>query len=213
MSKKLREQYIKQPPRQKDESRVWNPRHGPAFCPRCRSFYDKRAWKYPTPALWKKLAEGGPKRLVFVLCPACRMEREHLYAGEIVIAPVPRPLAVELLRLIHRFAERAEARSPEHRLISVASAGGQMIVRTTENQLAGRIAEKIAETFKKRSSVAIAFSREPNEKEFIRVAFAPVKRAESLPRKRRPEKKDRKGAAIRTARAGTPEKNSPEWLR
>lgn len=175
MSKKLREQYIKQPPPEKDESLVWNPRHGPAFCPRCRSFYDKRLWRYPTRALWKKLAEDGLKQFTFTLCPACRMEQEHLYEGEIVIEHVPESYALELLRLIHRFAERAKARSPEHRLISVTGDGKRMVVRTTENQLAGRIAEKIAETFKKRASVEIAFSREPYEKEFVRVTFAPIK--------------------------------------
>lgn len=199
MSKKLREQYIKQPPRLKDESRVWNPKHGPAFCIRCRSYYDKRSWKHPTRDTWRELSENGKHKVQFVLCPACKTAKEHLFGGEIVIEHIPEEFVFDLLRLIHRFAEQSEARSTEHRLIAIDGNEKQMTVMTTENQLARRLAQKIAESFKKRAFLKAAFSREPYEKEFIRLTFT-TKKKELMRKRAHAVKKDRKGTMIRVKR-------------
>ena len=176
MSKKLREQYIKQPPRLKDESHAWNPKHGPAFCPRCRSYYDKRSWKHPTHETWSELSKDAKSKIKFVLCPACKTVKEHLFEGEIIIERIPLPFMPNLIRLIHNFAEKAEAHSPEHRLIRISGNEKKMIVMTTENQLAGRLAEKIMESFKNHASLKITFSREPYEKEFARLIFTEEKK-------------------------------------
>lgn len=175
MSKKLREQYIKQPPRLKDESHIGNPKHGPAFCTRCRSYYDKRSWKRPTRETWSELSKEGKRKIQFILCPACKAIQEHLFEGEVVIERIPREFMFDLLRLIHNFAEKAEAHSTEHRLVSISGNEKKMTVMTTENQLAGRLAQKIMESFKKHASLKITFSREPYEKEFARLAFVAKK--------------------------------------
>lgn len=200
MSKQLREQYIKQPPRLKDESRIWNPKHGPAFCVKCRNYYDKRSWKYPTRKTWRELEKDEQRKVKFVVCPACRTIREHLFEGEIEIKDIPQAFMVDLLRLIYRFAETAEAHSPEHRLIAISGNAKKLTVRTTENQLAAKLAKKIAESFKKHASANVAFSREPYEKEFIRLAFETGKRAPGWIHERHARQKDRMGIMIRTKR-------------
>lgn len=172
MSKKLREQYIKQPPQVKDESHAGNPKHGPAICSRCRSYYDKRSWKHPTDETWSELSKDGKRKIQFVLCPACKEIQEHLFEGEVVVERIPPPFVPDLLRLVHNFAEKAEAHSTEHRLIRVSGDEKKMVIMTTENQLAGRLARKIMESFKNHASLKITFSREPYEKESAHVVFA-----------------------------------------
>lgn len=189
MSKKLREQYIKQPPRQKDESHAGNPKHGPAFCMKCRSYYDKRAWVHPTGETWRELSEKREHKIKFLLCPACKTVKEHLFEGEIVIEHIPREFVFDLLRLIHNFAEKAEARSPEHRLIKIEGNEKKMTVMTTENQLAGRLAQKIAESFKQHTSLKVVFSREPYKKEFARLAFVEKKNTSTTRKKKSLPKK------------------------
>lgn len=184
MSKKLREQYIKQPPQVRDESHAWNPKHGPAFCTRCRSYYDKRSWKHPTRETWSKLSKNNKHKIQFVLCPACKMEKEHLFEGEIVIERIPREFMVDVLRLVHNFVEKAEARSPKHRLLKIEGNEKKLILMTAENQLAGKLAQKITESFKKHTSLKIVFSREPYDKEFARVAF--VAKKNGAPQKKKP---------------------------
>ena len=174
MSKKLRAMNIKQPPRLRDEAQSGNPSVGIAYCPKCNSAYEKKSWKHAIVKA-RKLLYGPAKKngnIKSVLCPACRMAEEHLFEGEIIITNVPSEFLSDLRHLILRFAENAKRRSPLHRLLKMERVGTGLRITTTENQLAGRLAKKIVESFKHHVTLNVVFSREPYEKEFVRLAFA-----------------------------------------
>lgn len=174
MSKKLRATHIIQPPRQKDESKVSSPPRGPALCTACRMFFDRRTWKTPTEELWRKIMRWEKGKIKISLCPSCKTIKEHLFGGEIEILRIPSEFMFNLIRLIHRFTEKAEAHSQEQRLIAVEGDRRRLRVTTTENQLAGRLAKKIMESFKNHAALEIVFSREPHEKQYARLTFLPT---------------------------------------
>lgn len=143
-------------------------RKGGVVCKECQHIYYKKSWMHPSSLkVWK---HGMPWRRS--ICPACSMKMENLYEGEIIIFRVPSELQKSLLNLIHAFGTRAALRDSQHRLLEVNNKYDTFRVTTTENQLAVKLAKKIAEVFRGLILIRISHSKEPYEVDRVRLSFA-----------------------------------------
>lgn len=149
---------------------------GLVFCRECNCVYYKKSWHHNLRYL-KKLRENLPVK--FAVCPACRMIKNKQFEGQIEINNVPQKISKELIHLIQSFCRRAYERDPLDRLISVNQPQNQrksasMIVRTTENQLAVKLAKKIREVFKsasRRVEMKISYSSAPSDVVYVKLKF------------------------------------------
>jgi len=139
-----------------------------AMCKKCNAFYYKKSWHHSTDTLSPR--EARKLNVEFRLCPACKMISERLYEGKLTIENVPNKFRVELLNLIKSFGKRAEQIDSQHRLIEIGHERGNIVVTTTENQLAAKLAKKIKGVFNK-VDVRFSHSKEPYEVERVRVKF------------------------------------------
>lgn len=142
---------------------------GLVFCPDCLAAYYKKSWHHSLLDL-KSLKESAPVN--FVLCPACKMIKNHQFEGRIRITGVPDNLMTELLNLIRGFGERARAADPMDRVIEIKKNNDELVVTTTENQLANKLAKKIKDSFNK-VKTKTTFSKDPSDFVDIRVEFLP----------------------------------------
>jgi NMD protein affecting ribosome stability and mRNA decay len=146
---------------------------GITICIDCHSVHERKSWKNWDTQRLVKYRKMHPKVKVHNgQCPACKMVKEHQYGGKVLIEHIPTAYAREVMRLVRSFLSRAVSHESQHRLIAIEGTLRQMVITTTENQVAARLGEKIRDTFKKRSAVVISFSREPYKSEFVRVIFA-----------------------------------------
>lgn len=148
-------------------------RSGATECPRCGNVHFLKRWysgrRALETALKKKIGILKPER-----CPACKEIAAKQFEGEVMIVGVPEKKKTELRRLIKNFGSRALLRDPQDRIIAVReSTGGRIIVTTTENQLAVRLAKKVKEVFKT-AHPDILYSKEPSEVVRVRVSFRPA---------------------------------------
>lgn len=142
-------------------------KRGIAVCGECNAAYYKKSWHQSLLNL-KSVKEDAPVN--FVLCPACQMIKNHQFEGQIIISGVPQNLTEELLNLIRGFGERARAADPMDRVIEIKKNRDNIVVTTTENQLANKLAKKIKSTFNK-VKTKTTFSKDPSDFVEIRVEF------------------------------------------
>ena len=140
------------------------------FCSNCQSVYYKKSWHHNKnfpPKAGPSLAEK------FKLCPACQMIKNKEFEGQLTISNFPSTLKIDLDRLIRNFCQRAFERDPLHRLIDIKNVSDNLIVTTTENQLAVKLAKKIKEVFNKNKvQIKISYSPEPSDTVYIKINFA-----------------------------------------
>lgn len=139
-------------------------RKGIAFCPECKSIYYQKSWHHPLP--FQERVRGKS-----ILCPACQMIENKQFEGQLTISDFPPTLEGDLTKLIKNFCQRAYERDPLDRLIEIKNISDNLIVTTTENQLAVKLAKKIKEVFKK-VKIKISHSPEPSDAIYIKVNFA-----------------------------------------
>ncbi|MEE8131470.1 MAG: NMD3-related protein [Candidatus Paceibacterota bacterium] len=140
---------------------------GLVFCKECNSVYYKKSWHHNLRYL-KKLRENLP--IKFAICPACKMLKNRQFEGQIEIANIPQKISKELVNLIKSFCRRAYQRDPMDRLISIKNTKEGIIITTTENQLAVRLAKKIKQTFKK-VKMKISYSSAPSDVVYVKLVF------------------------------------------
>jgi len=104
------------------------------------------------------------------LCPACKMEAAGLFEGEIIVDKLPIEYEEELVNLIHTYARRTRAKDPQHRLIGLFKEKDRYRITLTENQMAAKLAKKIAHVFG-HADLILSHSREPYEVERAYVRF------------------------------------------
>ena len=119
---------------------------GIVFCDTCGITYYKKAWHHNL-RHFKSFEKDVP--VVFRTCPACQMIKNKQFEGRVSVVNVPSKFQGEVERLIRGYGE----------------------VTTTENQLAQKLARKIAETFKA-ARVAVSHSASPSDVAFITVTFS-----------------------------------------
>ena len=143
---------------------------GLTVCEVCNNVFFKKSWHHADshPDFQVELAK---KEFHKTLCPACKMVKENMFEGEIIIEHTPEKIEEELINLISGYCERAMKHDPQHRLIKIEKKpGGWLRITTTEDQLAGKLAEKIKDTFHK-ADVKISYSAEPQEVCRAKVVF------------------------------------------
>lgn len=129
-------------PKSKKEEEKFHSKKEVGVCKECGAFYYKKSWHKNLP---KELEN---KEKYYTLCPACRMIKENVFEGEIRIYNVKKEKEEELLNAIKNAEELSQKRDPEDRIVKIQKKENEIIVWTTENQLAIKIAKKIKNSFK-----------------------------------------------------------------
>jgi len=156
----------------KDKS--FSGKKGVIFCPNCHSVYYRKAWHHSQ----NKVPSFLPNRqadkfqVLRKLCSACLMIKNKEFAGQLTIVNFPLALKTDLIKLIDNFCQRAYRNNTLHRLIDIKNINNDLVVATTENQLAVKLAKKIKEVFNKNKiQLKISYSPEPNNAVYVKVNF------------------------------------------
>jgi len=140
---------------------------GIVSCSGCQSVYYQKSWHHNKNSKFK--IQNSKLRL----CPACQMIKNKEFEGQLTISNFPPTLETDLTKLIRNFCQRAYERDPLHRLIDIKDDSGNLMVTTTENQLAVKLAKKIREVFSKNKvQIKISYSPEPSDAVYIKINFA-----------------------------------------
>ncbi len=140
----------------KEESEAGPGRREFVFCSGCGIVYYHKFWHH---ALEDCKHLSGDERIKFVLCPACRMIKDRKFEGELTISGISsRKLKEEIRRVLENSGKSAFRRDPLDRIIEIKEGNDKLVVRTTENQLAVKLAKKIALTFG--GKMTVSHSRE-----------------------------------------------------
>lgn len=118
---------------------------GIVMCPSCSAVYYNKSWHHSM-LHYDELNES--KQVAFLLCPACAMWKNHQWEGELRIDEAPRQFEEQIRNTILSVANEAYRRDPMDRVFDIKKKGRKWIVYTSENQLAHRIALKIASSLK-----------------------------------------------------------------
>jgi len=143
------------PKAKKEESEFGKGKKDIVLCKKCNAVYFYKSWHHRLedyPGILKE------KSLKFSLCPACRAEKGGTYEGEVIIDGTPPKIKKEIFHLIDNVGREARKRDSQDRILKVKELrGNKIVVITTENQLAVRLAKKIKKVFGGR--VDIRYSR------------------------------------------------------
>ena len=124
---------------------------GPAQCPSCHAAYHAGRWT------WSEPAPGA----VAHRCPACERIADDMPAGYVTLKgkflPAHRD---EILGLVNARGERARAKHPLQRIISVEHAGDAIVVTTTGVHVARGIAHALHAAFK--GELKLRYSKDEN---------------------------------------------------
>ncbi|MBI2075347.1 MAG: hypothetical protein HYZ07_00850 [Candidatus Harrisonbacteria bacterium] len=118
---------------------------GLILCDTCGIAYFKKSWHHRMDDM-KSIGEHDTP-IAFKTCPSCAMIKHGQYEGRITITGVPSSHRDELLKLIENSGAQAYQNDPLDRVIAIVPDRSQIVVTTTENQLANKIAQKIKHTF------------------------------------------------------------------
>ncbi len=155
---------------------------GLILCPECNAAYYKKSWRHNLRHL-KNIHENLP--IKFIFCIACNIIKNKQFKGQIEIINAYEKISKELINLIELFCNRAYKRNPMHRLINITQTNSKLrrtnmdklsdksmrlMITTTENQLAVRLAKKIKQTFKK-AEMKISYSSTPSDIAHIKLTF------------------------------------------
>lgn len=151
----------------REEHEIPKGKLGLVFCKNCNSVYYKKSWHHNL-RNYKKLKED--LKIVFSLCPACKMIKNNQFEGRLVVENIPVKIYDSLAHLIENFCRRAFQKDPLDRLIKIKKAKNSLEITTTENQLAVKLAKKIREVFKK-VEMKISYSPAPGDAVYINLKF------------------------------------------
>ncbi len=159
---------ISQP--RKEEAEYGKTKKGMQACKKCRAYFYKKSWHHDLPGVKK-----GERRIlpVFasVLCPACQMIQNRQYEGKVIVEGAPAHFLEEIINLINAYGARAYRSDTQHRIIKVQTTKAGIVVTTTENQLAIKLAKKIKATFHA-AKLMVIHLKDPSDVELARVIFA-----------------------------------------
>ncbi|OHB21059.1 MAG: hypothetical protein A2939_00700 [Parcubacteria group bacterium RIFCSPLOWO2_01_FULL_48_18] len=159
---------VKLPKSKKAQQEFSKGAKGILICRRCGISYYKKSWhRYLD--LYKHL-EKKDTPVRFVTCPACEMIEHKQYEGEIRIHRVPEKYIEDLGGLIRNADRQAQEKDPLDRVIEIKLHGSSLIVTTTENQLAQKIAKKLKHAFKP-DDVKISYPHDGGDAVTIDISF------------------------------------------
>jgi hypothetical protein len=142
---------------------------GIVLCERCHGILYKKQWHHADSkrVLDAKLL-GLPVHTW--LCPACKMITNKQWEGEIFIEAIPQRYEAEVLHLAAAYGKRAERHDPQDRIIEIKKEKTGYHVKTTENQLAVKLAKKIHQVFPK-TELQISYAQDPYESARVVLKF------------------------------------------
>ena len=131
-----------------EEAEFGREKKGVSICRQCDAYHHKKAWRHDKVGFLGK-KENRLLEFSRILCPACQMIKDKLYEGKITIKGSPKELREELANLVENFCQRAWQKDPLDRLISLKKDKDDLVITTTENQMAQRLAKKLKDSFNK----------------------------------------------------------------
>lgn len=159
---------IEFPPQKIEKKEFPSGEKGVIACPTCHSVYYKKSWHHN-----QNKASNTKFQISKKLCPACQMIKDKEFEGRLTVNGFPSNLKEDLNKLIKNFCQRAFERDPIDRLIDIKIDSNNLIITTTENQLAVKLAKKIKEVFNKyKVQIKISYSPEPSDVAYIKINFA-----------------------------------------
>lgn len=132
------------------------------MCSGCGAVYFDKAWHH-------NLGEDSPhlkeknlhkKDLGFKLCPACRMKKDKIYEGELILVNIPDEKSQDLMNLINNLNKEAQRRDFMDRILWQEKKENEIRLYLSENQLTVFIGRKIEETFKNAGKLSISHNSE-----------------------------------------------------
>jgi len=116
------------------------------LCPECNAAYWFKSWHHSLDE-YPNLKEDS--NIKMAICPACKIQKEGKYQGELILENIPSDRNEEIKNLIAKFGSVAFQNDPMDRIINVDQiARGMIRVLTTENQMVTQLAKKIKRTYK-----------------------------------------------------------------
>lgn len=123
-------------------------------CPRCGAVYFDKHW-HIVPDFWaeyKKIFPADRKNVIEELCAECKWidsgKEDTEWEGEVILKNLVDADKNEILNLVRNIGARAFRRDPEDQIIKIEDRGREVVITTTENQLAVSIGKQIARAFK-----------------------------------------------------------------
>ena len=155
----------------KEESEMGPGKKGLLVCEKCDAYYWKKGWHHNSAEFISRF-ENRHIPMKKALCPADMMIKNKMWEGEVVIENVAAGDKVNLLNLIRNACQKDFDRDVLDRLVSLTEEKGNIVARTTENQMAQSLGRKIKETFKNRKPlVKITHEKEPSDLTEVRIRF------------------------------------------
>lgn len=118
---------------------------GLTLCDMCGAAYYKKSWHHAMDGF--KSIDRKDVAMVFETCPACKMIRNKQYEGRVIITGCPDAKRAELLAMVERFGKYWNEKDVLDRIIEMKSENGNLVITTTENQLAAKLGRKIKDVF------------------------------------------------------------------
>ena len=115
------------------------------ICPEGNEVYYHKSWHHNL-RRYPHLKETKP--INFKLCPFHQMKKNRQWEGEIRISDVPEKYRERVLQTAENVSREAYRRDPMDRILNIKTMKGEIIIYTSENQLAQKIARKITASFK-----------------------------------------------------------------
>ena len=117
-------------------------------CSDCGVVYFDKSWHH---GLLEEKQEHlkENRQFKFTLCPACKMAKDKIFEGEVVVKLKSKNEKVksDVLNTIKNSDEQARERDPMDRILWAEDKGDEVRFFTSENQLAVRIGKKLESSF------------------------------------------------------------------
>ena len=116
------------------------------LCSDCGSVYFDKAWHHRLEEE-KDVHLKTDRKIKFELCPACKMKKEKLFEGELIVIIKDKDKKADVMNTIKNSNEQARERDPMDRILWTEDKGNEVRIFTSENQLAVRIGKKLESSF------------------------------------------------------------------
>ncbi len=142
---------------------------GIVLCERCHGVLYKKQWHHAD-SKHVPVAKLSGLPVHMRLCPACKMIINKQWEGEIFVEAIPQKYEAEVLHLAAAYGKRAEKHDSQDRIIEIKKENARYHIKTTENQLAVKLAKKIHQVFPK-TELQISYAPDPYESARIVLKF------------------------------------------
>ncbi len=130
-------------------------------CKDCKAVYFKKSWRHSLDEDIKHLEKNyHKKKIEFKLCPTCRMKKEKIYEGELILKNIPISKEKDALNLIKNMDYEAQRRDPLDRILWQEKSEGEIRFYISENQLTVLMGKKLKESLGNKGKLNIIHSNQ-----------------------------------------------------